>query len=111
MKSIDTATPKEIAKYLEHLYDVAWEKANHKTDEDEDGYAYEVWKALYNFIFSDNISGKLRARFGKLDYYDPDASYYRDVRAYINAFKEFSETYEENNMFPTFETFYFKYYE
>ena len=64
-------------------------------------------KIDYIFVFSDNISHKLTKRFGILDYYDPDTSYYEDVTAYINAFKEFAETYGENQtgMFPTFDEY------
>lgn len=106
--TIDTATPKEIAEYLDHLHDIAWEKSNHKTDEYEgDENVGKVWRNLYDFVFSDNISHKLTKRFGILDYYDPDTSYYADVTAYINAFKEFAETYDENptGMFPTFDEY------
>ena len=106
--TIDTATPKEIAEYLEHLYDIAWEKSNHKKDSDPNcGNAWKVWRDLYDFVFSNKIAHKLTERFGILDYYDPDTSYYEDVTAYINAFKEFSETYDENptGMFPTFDEY------
>lgn len=106
--TIDTATPKEIAEYLDHLHDIALEKSNHKTNEDEcDENVCKVWRNLYDFVFSDNISHKLTKRFGILDYYDPDTSYYEDVTAYINAFKEFAETYGENQrgMFPTFDEY------
>ena len=108
MNNIDTATPKEIAEYLDHLHDIALEKSNHKTNEDEcDENVCKVWRNLYDFVFSDNISHKLTKRFGRLDYYDPDTSYYEDVTAYINAFKEFAETYGENQtgMFPTFDEY------
>lgn len=107
-KNLDTATPIEIANYLNHLWDIAWEKSEHKTDE-EDGNenASNIWETLYNMVFSENISRKLKKRFGRLDYYDPDASYYRDVTAYIRAFDEFAKNYADSprNMFPTFEEY------
>lgn len=95
-KTIDTATPKEIAEYLNYLYDTAWEKSNHKTDSDSDCEdSCKIWRDLYYFVFSDEISHKLTKRFGRLDYYDPDTSYYEDVTAYIDAFKEFADCYDK----------------
>ena len=41
----------------------------------------------YDYIFSDNISKKI-----KLDYCDPDTSYGEDVKAFMEAFKEFVDT-------------------
>ena len=107
---IETATPKEIAEYLEYLHDTAWEKAGYKTGEEDGEYeAYEIWKKLYDFVFSEEISKKIYERFGELDYYDPDTSYYEDVTAYINAFKEFAENYggtkKEPSLFPSFEEY------
>lgn len=115
MKSIDTATSKEIAKYLNHLWDIAWEKSNHHTDDYITTYSkctedeWQVWRNLYHFIFSDNISKKIYKRFPEFEYSDPDSSYYRDISAFINAFGEFAENYNENDenteLFPTFEKY------
>lgn len=107
---IETATPKEIAEYLDYLRNTAWEKAGHKTGEEDGEYeAYEIWKKLYEFVFSENISNKIYDRFGELDYYDPDGSYYEDVTAYIDAFKDFAEDCNEVKMepimFPSFEEY------
>ena len=93
MKNIDTATPKEISDYLQYLYNIAWEKSEHKK-------VAEIWKNLYDFVFSAEISRKLSERFGRLNYPDPDASYYDDVTAYIEAFSNYA-----NNVFPSFEDY------
>lgn len=99
MKNIDTATPKEISDYLQYLYNIAWEKSNHKK-------VAEIWKNLYDFVFSDEISRKLSERFGRLNYYDPDASYYEDVTAYIEAFSNYANRCtSSNNVFPSFEEY------
>ena len=57
MTNIETATPREIADYLNYLVDTAWKKTDHKTDEDS-GFAHEIWRRLYNIIFSEEVSKK-----------------------------------------------------
>lgn len=106
MNSIETATPREIADYLNYLTDTAWKKAEHKTDEDS-GFAHEIWRRLYDVIFSEEVSKKIHNRFKDFDYYDPDTSYYRDIMAFVNAFTEYANNYADstNSLFPTFEEY------
>lgn len=50
------------------------------------------WEMVYNRVFKD--SREIRSiidslGYNELDYYDPDASYEDDVRAYLNALAEY----------------------
>ena len=106
MNNIETATPREIADYLNYLTDTAWKKAEYKTDEDS-SFAHEIWRRLYNIIFSEEVSKKIYNRFKDFDYYDPDTSYYRDIMAFVRAFTDYANNYADNpnNLFPTFEEY------
>ena len=97
---LEKASPKDIAKYLDHLLDIAY--ANYNGD-----YEHQVWKALYDCVFSDVISKRIFERFPTFTYADPDTTYYEDVIAFISAFKEYANSiYEgqkdEQSWFPTF---------
>lgn len=63
-------------------------KLQHLTDEAIRIYESELpWETKYDLIFSDEISGAI-FNIVDLDYYDPDASYEEDVRAFVMALKE-----------------------
>lgn len=46
------------------------------------------WKAKYDLIFSDSISGAIHELGIKIDWYDPDMDYSDDVLAYFNALSD-----------------------
>jgi len=46
------------------------------------------WSTKYGFIFSEDISGKIKETGVEIDYYDPDTSYKEDVLAYVKALNE-----------------------
>jgi len=55
-----------------------------------------VWPKLYDKIFSEDVSRKIWKMFPDFDYYDPDSSYYEDVRAFVSSFVDYAK--EENEM-------------
>lgn len=50
-----------------------------------------VWPELYDKIFSTNVSRKIWEMFPDFDYYDPDASYYEDIRALVSNFVDYAK--------------------
>ena len=74
----------ELATLLQRLFNIAGVAENCK-DEDE-------WRDAYHMIFSSAISQRLAALRTSLgitfNYFDPDASYEEDVRAYVSAWRE-----------------------
>lgn len=53
------------------------------------------WEKLYNAVFSDNISHKIQEQFPSFEWFDPDADYEDDVRAFIKEFNWFANPDEE----------------
>lgn len=104
MKNINKATKNEIADYLEHLYEIATEKACG----DENSV---VWSRLYDTVFSDSISKVIYNRFPDFDPFDPDASYKEDVCVFIHWFRMYVDgeviaggvCKTKDVSFPTFE--------
>jgi len=43
------------------------------------------WEVKYDIVFSDSVHGEIKKLFPHFDWYDPDASYSDDVRAYVDA--------------------------
>ena len=61
-------------------------------ENNEDSWV-DYWEILYNKIFSEKFSLKLRDKYNLyLDYCDPDTTYEEDVVAYINALNYYCET-------------------
>lgn len=75
----------ELAKDLRQRWDEAFDKCNGNRGS-------EVWRELYDYVFSDNISMKVWNEFPDFHYSDPDASYYDDVTAFITAFEDYVKT-------------------
>ncbi len=44
----------------------------------------------YDKIFSANVSQKIWKMFPAFEYFDPDASYYEDVEAFVNNFGDWA---------------------
>lgn len=102
--TIETATPYEIAQYLKHLEDIAWDKASEDTVDGERRNS-AVWKQLYETIFSKEISRKIMDRFPNFSWYDPDEDYYDDVTSFIRDFVEYSEQHTNEDGTPLFPSF------
>ena len=97
---LEKASPKDISRYLDALLDIAYENYN-------GDYEHEVWKALYDWVFSDHIAKRIFERFSTFSYADPDTTYYEDVTAFITAFKDYANSVYKGNAdeqcwFPTF---------
>lgn len=109
---IETASIADIANYLNDLKEIAGRKTNWVTDEegwygDVDPVAYETWKALYDKVFSDEISKVIEARFKDFQWYCPDTSYHDDVCAFIDRFSEYADSQlgeDGKELFPSFDT-------
>lgn len=56
------------------------------------------WKEKYDLIFCDELSGKcfdLAKKLGeKIDYYDPDTTYEKDVMAFVEAIRAYDTKYQ-----------------
>ena len=74
----------KIAFMLESWLRLTWERCGGDTDD-------EIWKELYNKVFSNKVSVRIKNMFPDFSYYDPDTSYYEDVSAYINAFIDYTK--------------------
>ena len=108
MKTIETSSAQEIAEYLEHLYNIARDKAFENHHDYSKIYDDTAWEKLYNKIFSDEISRAICKRFLSFDWYDPDTSYYEDVNAFIEAFKNYAKNINNKNveLFPSINTYF-----
>lgn len=58
----------------------------------------EAWEALYNFVFSDNISGVIQQILPNFEWFDPDTTHQEDVCAFIDAFWREVDEIEYNNL-------------
>ena len=66
----------------DRLIDWALSEWDGKTDD------WDLWRPVYNYIFSDAVAGKIYEIFGLIDYYHPDTTYQEDVCAYWRAVME-----------------------
>lgn len=110
MKTIETSSAQEIAEYLEYLYNIARNKAFEKYHDYSKIYKIyddNTWEKLYDIVFSDEISKVIYKKFPNFEWYDPDTSYYKDVTAFIEAFKEYAKNNNENEeLFPSINTYF-----
>ena len=112
MKTIETSSAQEIAEYLEHLYNIAHDKAHENRHDYNKIYDDNVWEKLYYKVFSDEIYQVVCQRFPNFDWYDPNESYYEDVSAFIDAFKNYAKNKNIGNasgeLFPSINTYFEK---
>ena len=108
MKTIETSSAQEIAEYLEYLYNIARDKALENHPNYIKIYDDEVWEKLYHKVFSEEISRVIYKKFLNFDWYDPDTSYYEDVNAFIEAFKNYAKNSNNENeeLFPSINTYF-----
>lgn len=108
MITIETASVKEIAEYLDYLYNTTCNKDIIKYGNGLEIYHSNIWEKLYNKVFSDEISKAICKRFPDFDWYDPDTSYYRDVIAFIDAFKDYAKNNNDENveLFPNINEYF-----
>ena len=108
MKTIETSSAQEIAEYLEYLYNIARDKALENHPNYIKIYDDEVWEKLYHKVFSEEISRVIYKKFPNFDWYDPDTSYYEDVNAFIEAFKNYAKNSNNENeeLFPSINTYF-----
>lgn len=108
MKTIETSSAQEIAEYLEYLYNIARDKAFENHNDYSNIYDDNAWKKLYDKVFSDEISRAICNKFPNFDWYDPDTSYYEDVNAFIEAFKNYAKNISNENeeLFPSINTYF-----
>lgn len=50
-----------------------------------------IWGKLYDKIFSEDVAQKVWRMFPDFDYYDPDASYYKDLYAFVSSFVDWAK--------------------
>ena len=76
-----------INQRVQYWVEQAQEKGAGMSEENN----YNLWKNLYDVVFSDDISAAAfewcRAAGHPLDYYDPDTSYQEDVEAFAQGLK------------------------
>lgn len=57
-----------------------------------------TWEEKYDLIFSDELSGKCfdiaKKLDDKIDYYDPDTTYEKDVMAFVEAIRDYDTKYQ-----------------
>lgn len=111
MKTIETSSAQEIAEYLEYLYNIARDKAfKNYYDYSKISKIHDdnAWEKLYHKVFSDEISRAICNTFPNFDWCDPDTSYYEDVNAFIEAFKNYAKnnSNEDGELFPSINTYF-----
>ena len=50
-----------------------------------------IWGKLYDKVFSEDVARKIWNMFPDFDYYDPDASYYEDLHAFVSSFVDWAK--------------------
>ena len=108
MKTIETSSAQEIAEYLDYLYNAAYDVAVRKFCDGIEVCDNNIWEKLYDKVFSDEISQAICKRFPNFGWYDPDISYYEDVKAFIEAFKNYAKNIgsENGELFPSINTYF-----
>ena len=108
MKTIENASAKEIAEYLDYLYNTAYNKAVKEYCDGIEVWDNNIWKSLYGKVFSDEICQAICKKFPNFDWYDPDASYYRDVQSFIDAFRDYAENADNygGEIFPSINVYF-----
>lgn len=74
-----------VAGILQQAFDRAGKMCNWDSEDDE------VWGKLYDRIFSNDVAQKVWKMFPDFDYYDPDATYYEDLRAFVSNFVDWAK--------------------
>jgi len=90
---VKRAEVRSLHAYMERIIEAAAQDETNSSPVEQGGEDLSVaWKAAYEAIFSDEISvpcGKLlREIEDGWNYYDPDTTYERDTRAYVDAVGE-----------------------
>ena len=108
MKTIETSSAQEIAEYLDYLYNIARNKDIIKYSNGVEIHDSNIWENLYDKVFSDEIFKAICKKFPNFDWYDPDTSYYEDVKAFIEAFKNYAKNIDNENveLFPSINTYF-----
>lgn len=78
------ATKEAVAEMLSHWLSYAQRKSNGNDKDD-------IWRALYDTVFSDNVSTRIYELYPNFNYSDPDTTYCEDVTAFIDSFKEYAQ--------------------
>lgn len=74
-----------VAEILQKAFDKAGKMCNWDHEDDT------VWGKLYDKIFSEDVARKVWKMFPYFDYYDPDASYYEDLQAFVSSFVDWAK--------------------
>ena len=74
-----------VAGILQQAFDKAGKMCNWDREDDT------VWGKLYDKIFSEDVAQKVWRMFPDFDYYDPDASYYEDLHAFVSSFVDWAK--------------------
>lgn len=86
-----TIITSDVYSKLKAVHQKANDVYNYAVNNCEDFDFDNIWEQTYDIIFSEYISGFVFKSVKSFDYYDPDASYYDDVSAFITAFNELME--------------------
>lgn len=70
-----------------------WEKLLHFATAKDD-----VYRNLYDHIFSERIAGLIYENFPDFHYVDPDTSYFDDITAFITSFQDYIENKEKEEV-------------
>lgn len=73
-----------VAGILQQAFDKAGKMCNWDHDD-------IIWSKLYDKIFSEDVARKMWNMFPDFDYYDPDASYYEDLHAFVSSFVDWAK--------------------
>lgn len=73
-----------VAGILQQAFDKAGKMCNWDHDD-------TIWSKLYDKIFSKDVARKMWNMFPDFDYYDPDASYYEDLHAFVSSFVDWAK--------------------
>lgn len=73
-----------VAGILQQAFDKAGKMCNWDHDD-------TIWGKLYDKIFSEDVARKVWRMFPDFDYYDPDASHYEDLHAFVSSFVDWAK--------------------
>ena len=80
----ESMSARTVARILQQAFDKAGNMCNWDHED-------TIWGKLYDRIFSESVARKVWKMFPSFDYYDPDASYYEDLQAFVSNFVDWAE--------------------